>query len=120
MCPKEKKEPLGKNHDVLIKHLTQTHSQRIKQSHFEFKSLEEFEARRSQENRDVKYACSGTSKTNSITTRKYYDCNRSDIRGKFLSKCQVLVMSVPRYQTRRGGGGIYPPAPALPLLNKFL
>lgn len=74
--------------------MTQTHSQNIKQSNFEFKSLEEFEVWRHLENRDVDYASSHRTSDTSGIDRRYYDCNRSDIRGMLFA---LIICEVPKH-----------------------
>jgi hypothetical protein len=55
MCSDERKELLA-NHDSLIQHITKVHSVSIEQYNFSFRNMEEFEAWRTQEGREVDYA----------------------------------------------------------------
>lgn len=80
LCPKERKEAFG-NHDILIVHLREVHTVNIKQSNFNFRCIEEFETWRSQENREVDYACHRKIKRSSGEEYVYYNCNRSDSKG---------------------------------------
>jgi hypothetical protein len=55
MCFDERKELLA-NHDSLVQHITKVHSVSIEQYNFSFRNMEEFEAWRTQEGREVDYA----------------------------------------------------------------
>ena len=80
MCPKENSEKFLLN-NIFLKHLKTIHKINVKQSIPTFKNLEEFEAWRRQDNREVDYACVRKNKRANGEEYIYYNCNRSDHRG---------------------------------------
>ena len=95
LCPEKEKEILV-DFNVYEEHLMKIHSISLKKSFLNFNNFEEFEAWKSLENRDVDYASGGGKIINGIQY-KYYNCNRSDLRGIYSFSLSITKYFIPFY-----------------------
>lgn len=88
ICPLCSEEEKYSCHDSLIDHLKIVHNVNIKVFVLNFRNIDEFETWRCLENREVDYACHRRNKGANGDEYIYYNCNRSDSKGK---KCTYFT-----------------------------
>lgn len=81
LCAVDEKVSLG-SYVLLIKHLTESHNETIKQEILKFANNEEFETWRSLQDRNIDYVLQTTVQKKDAKII-YYNCNRSNSYGNF-------------------------------------
>jgi C4-type Zn-finger protein len=93
ICSEERKEILA-NHYCLIQHLYKVHNLSIEQCNCSFRNMEEFEAWRTQEGKEVDYAYTASvNRPNGEKSIYYNYCNRSNSKGWELSVLELAPIS---------------------------
>lgn len=82
ICCENNKKPFQFRKE-LIHHLKQYHTLNIVETTLDFKTIEEFEAWRNLDNRNIDYVCEKNCKTN-YGEQRHYNCNRSNTTGWLL------------------------------------